>query len=166
MILENQPWEFFSGLVKRSLNRFGNPVTEDSEVYVVGIMVTMVQKNLDSESLCIRILEPKDPRLIILKEAGDEALFISGFFPSRLTKMGLSKGYYASLGSMAYSELGSRSSTGLNKIFLEISNKFRVLQDALGDARITVDKMVANNMEQQYRDHRTNSEASGGNIII
>lgn len=119
--------DFFRELVDEALDK---KVSEDVRVYVVGVLVQAPQPS--DEPVCMKVMGNRMPRLLVLKEAGDEALFISGFFPEWMRKRGLERRYYASLGSTAYGELAGR---GVGSFFMEMARKFDLLQDALEEVR-------------------------------
>lgn len=123
--------DFFRELIEESLD--GRDISAEVRVYLVGVLSQAPTPS--DETVVMRVLGGRSPRIVVLKEAGDEALFVSGFFPEWLRRRGLAPRYYASLGSSAYGELAGLFPPSTGSLFREMSRKFPVLQDALGDVR-------------------------------
>ena len=111
--------DFFRGLVQERLEE---PVCG----YVVSVMVDYVRNPLSGEPLCLRLGEMSLRRVLVLKEVGDEALFVSGFL------RGPEPRYYAQIGATAYGELSTRIR---DPLFRLMAQDFSRIQKALGEAR-------------------------------
>lgn len=115
-------------------NVLGQRASDDIKFYITNLLVRMCQWEPDPEPLAVRVFGHKQPRLLVLRDAGDEALFISGWFPEHLRSRGLARSYYRSLGSIAYHEL-AKERWAAASIYAELSKAFCMLQDALEDVR-------------------------------
>jgi hypothetical protein len=120
MILKtSDPEEFFHGLVAPRLKP---PVLG----YVVSVLVDYVRNPVSGEPLCLKLGEMTVRRVLVLKEVGDEALFVSGFL------RGPQPRYYAQIGATAYGELSTRIR---DPLFRQMAQEFSYIQGALGEAR-------------------------------
>lgn len=110
---------FFRELVK---SRLEEPV----QGYVVSVLVDYVRNPVSGEPLCLRLADMTVRRVIVLKEIGDEALFVSGFL------RGPQPSYYAQIGATAYGELSTRIR---DPLFRRMAADFPSIQGALAEAR-------------------------------
>jgi hypothetical protein len=131
VISDERTESFFYGPVREAL---GGRVAEEAEVYVLGLLVRMSRWDVDPEALAVRVLGRREPRIVVLQEAGDEALFVSGWFPEHLKSRGLDRSYYTMLGSRAYREL-SCFRWSAARVYAELSKAFNTLQRALEEIR-------------------------------
>jgi hypothetical protein len=122
------PRELFAGLLGASVRRRRVAVSPAAEAYVVRVLGGMVSARLLDGPLCLALA---DPRESAVRRVGDEALFVSGYFPEHLERRGLSPAYVARLGSSAYLDLAGRR----GEPFGELSRRFVDLRDAVGDVR-------------------------------
>lgn len=120
MILRtDDPEEFFRSLVTSKLEE---PVLG----YVVSVLVDYVRNPVSGEPLCLKLGEMTVRRVLVLKEVGDEALFVSGFLRGPMPR------YYAQIGATAYGELSTRIR---DPLFRRMAQDFPQIQGALGEAR-------------------------------
>lgn len=111
--------DFFRELVRERLEE---PVCG----YVISVLVDYVRNPLSGEPLCLKLGDMTVRRVLVLKEIGDEALFVSGFL------QGPEPRYYAQIGATAYGELSTRIR---DPLFRAMAQDFRRIQEALGEAR-------------------------------
>jgi hypothetical protein len=138
---------FFTPLVEE----VRSPVTPEARVYVVGVLVSAP---LTLEPLGPKIYAETSP--IVLRILGDEALFLSGYFPERLERIGIPPGYYAALGSLAYGRCSR-----LDPVFGELSARFPDCQDLVRDVRERCDTMGMDMWSALDRWLQTGSRALG-----
>jgi hypothetical protein len=119
-------------------------LTDTSKFYLGSLLWEMVRRSPDLDRpICLRVLGPiRVDRPVVLKEAGDVALFLSGFFRERGLKFGLSPAYFAALGSSAYEELSVRwfRRSPVAAVYGELASFFPVLQDSLREVREGLDR--------------------------
>lgn len=97
--------------------------------YVTSVLTDFVQGSLSSEPLCLRLMgDMSVARVLILKEVGDESLFVSGF----LGRKDPPASYYLRIGAMAYGELSARTR---DPLFKRLAQSFAGIQSALGEVR-------------------------------
>jgi hypothetical protein len=107
-------------------------VSEHTEVYIVGLLNGYTRARITDEALCILLLRRGGDHVVRLKEVGDTALFVSGFFPDTFD----SPDYYMAMGSSAYSELSNRFARSvLHEIYGELAAQFPSFVDLLQDMR-------------------------------
>ncbi|MHB8407961.1 MAG: hypothetical protein ACYDHY_07745 [Acidiferrobacterales bacterium] len=142
MFLRTPLPEFFHELVSEAPS--AKRLSQTSRFYLESLLVEMVRRAPDLDRpICLRILGPITPnRPVVLKEAGDAALFLSGFFEERGTKFGLSPRYFAALGISAYEELSVRwfRRSPLADVYEELSTYFPRLQASLREVRGACDQ--------------------------
>lgn len=143
---------FFRELVDRVRPDVSYPAKE----YLVGLLVGMESAEIDGSPTCLKVYA--GPATVVdLKDAGDQALFVSGFFAEHTVSRGLRPGYYAAIGSAAYLSLARRLRIG---IFEELASRFSVLQGALRAVRSHCDTMGLGPMAALEEWARTRSRAS------
>lgn len=106
-------------------------VPSELRVYVVGVLVSAP---LTLEPIGPRVYAETSP--VVLRILGDEALFLSGYFPERLERIGLRPDYYASLGSLAYGRC-----VRLDPVFEKLSARFLECQGLVRDVRERCDSL-------------------------
>lgn len=132
---------FFYEIVTAALGRTQVEPSEHVEFYLVGLLDSYTKATIPSDPLALKLLEPRAPaqRVIVLKEIGDTALFVSGFFPESLSRGLVSENYYIGMGQIAYRELSSRmSQSTLSEVFDELSIEFARFVTVLAEARTMV----------------------------
>ncbi len=85
-----------------------------------------------------RALESTGPeRLARMRELGDVALFICGFFPDSFDRRGLSRAYVVELGGHAYLVLGQAEKRhgGHAEVFVELGGRFHDMARVLDEVR-------------------------------
>jgi hypothetical protein len=113
------PEVFFRSLVS---SRLDEPVLS----YVSSLLVEFMRISPSGEPLCLKLGDSSLRRVLVLKEIGDESLFVSGFL------RGPEPRYYAQIGATAYEELSERIRDPLFRI---LARNFRHVQEALREAR-------------------------------
>jgi hypothetical protein len=110
---------FFRSLIS---SRLDEPVLG----YVSSLLIDFLRTSPSGEPLCLKLGDLTVRRVLVLKEVGDEALFVSGFL------RGPDPRYYAQIGALAYGELSERIRDPLFRI---LAQKFDHVQEALRAAR-------------------------------
>jgi hypothetical protein len=128
----------FHHVLREVLRDMGLQIPENVEFYTVMLLDEMGKIPYDEEPLGPKMFTGVYPeRITILKDVGDRALFVSGFFGERLQARGIAKEYYAGLGAAAYGELASRWPDP----FKAMATHVRSLQGALEGVREACDSM-------------------------
>jgi hypothetical protein len=148
--------EFFKELLDETFDGLGRPVSPHAEAYLT-FMLSGFERELSDESLTLRLFGNHGfDRILVLKEVGDNALFIAGW----LGRKNVSHMYYSFLGSTAYDELASRSPSSSKKVYVELSEKFPLLIGALEVARDIAQGKGMDTMAAYSEWLRTRSRAS------
>jgi hypothetical protein len=102
----------------------------------------------------------------LLRQVGDAALFMSGFFPDHLERTVGDCGYYASLGGYAYGSLSRLHGEVLAPVFAELANQFDSLVDVLGEVSERSAIASSNDLLRLYeRWLRTGSARAGQRLV-
>jgi hypothetical protein len=135
--------EYFKELVDGALSHQGLAAQELTAYYVVQLLASFLQRRFaggqdDTMPLALRLGRALDSagmqQRASLKEIGDVALFVSGFFSDSLTRKLVDVDYYVSIGGCAYNTL-SRVETDetFSPVFAELGEKFVGFVDVLAE---------------------------------
>lgn len=135
---------FFRGEFASARKSLGVEVEESAEYYVVNLLCEYSRRGNNpmpgDEPLAFlykRALEaPTGERILILKNLGDLALYVAGFFTEFIERSLVDVSYYISMGGNAYTSLsdifGSRPRGGpFAVVYDELARKFSALVDVL-----------------------------------
>jgi hypothetical protein len=136
--------EYFRDLVKDALDHQGVDIEDLTAYYLVQLLSAFARTDASrgegiwSEApLALRLgraLETGGTRQrLLLRQVGDAALFIAGFFPDRLRRSLVDAQYYASLGGYAYGSLSRLSDEALAPVFEELADQMDPLIDVLSE---------------------------------
>ncbi len=141
-LLRNEsPAEYFKELVETAMERQRLAVRDLTSFYLVNLLTGFVHFDRSASD----IEEPLGIRLVHalqaagsrqrdgLREVGDLSLFISGFFADSLNRSLVDIDYYIQLGECAYGSLARRNDQAFGAVFDELSDKFSVCVDVLGE---------------------------------
>jgi hypothetical protein len=132
--------EYFKGLVDGALSHQGLATRELTAYYVVQLLASFLQRRVvsaeeDSTPLGVRLARALDSggvgQRASLKEIGDVALFVSGFFSDSLNRKLVDVGYYVSIGGCAYMALSRVETETFSPVFAELGEKFVGFVDVL-----------------------------------
>ena len=141
--------EFFQEQVTLAIDHQHLRLSSDAEFYLVNLLTSFAdterlylqhfEGNKENQTFAVQLLESAmaNPakKFSMLKELGDLALYLSGFFAESLNRKLLTKDYYVRMGNMAYSSLSGLASTErqapLKSLFDEMSSKFCSLVDVV-----------------------------------
>jgi len=140
--------EFFFGRVHEAAETIDFRAKDDTIYYIVNMLTSFgrtdrlfnwrsrIDKPLALMLADVHTSSDKTEKNRILKELGDIALFISGFFSDSLNKKIIDVDYYVAMGGSAYSSLsaglsGSYRAPALGPVFGELSEKFPACVDLL-----------------------------------
>jgi hypothetical protein len=134
--------EYFKELVDVALSHQRLNTQELTAYYVVQLLASFLQRPLSDErtddtALAVRLahaLESGGARQrVTLKEIGDVALFVSGFFSDSLNRKLVDVDYYASIGGRAYNALSRVETDTFSPVFAELGEKFVGFVDVLSE---------------------------------
>lgn len=134
--------EFFHGVVREALEAVHLTTNEPTEWYLVGLLGDFTRARISDQPLALVLAQPPaDPgdRVRQLKQVGDTSLYVSGFFAESLGRKLVDVDYYASLGSVAYSELANRLGGSLTEVYRELAARFPGFVEVLAEVRRRVD---------------------------
>ncbi len=132
--------EFFKELVDGALSHQGLATQELTAYYVVQLLASFLQRRFitvedDGTPLALRLGRALDSggsrQRTSLKEIGDVALFVSGFFSDSLNRKLVDVDYYVSIGGRAYSALSRVESDMFSPVYAELGDKFVGFVDVL-----------------------------------
>src|SRR5258707_11204660 len=134
--------EYFKELVDGALSHQGLATQELTAYYVVQLLASFLQRRLTADqdagtALALRLGRALDSAGIqqraTLKEIGDVAFFVSGFFSDSLTRKLVDVDYYVSIGGYAYSALSRVESDTFSPVYAELGEKFVGFVDVLSE---------------------------------
>lgn len=129
MIVDERPMELFNRLLDEALELTGLDVDEEVSFYVCRLLVDMGERTLDEGPFGVRLLSSSEP--VVLRSVGDGTLFLSGFFPERISRLGLSTSYMEHVGSSAYTALAGRVPGQVAGMYRTMAHTFPRLRNAL-----------------------------------
>lgn len=136
------PVEFFKDAVERAMQRQRVETSEWTMYYLVNLLASQVWggatvRGTEDEPLglrWVRAMQSADgSNRQDLRQIGDQALFVVGFFGDSLQRRFVDVGYYVSIGGHAYRRLAEMDSDAFSDVFGELSEKFVPVVDVLSD---------------------------------
>jgi hypothetical protein len=134
--------EYFKELVDGAVAHQGLAIQELTAFYVVQLLTSFLQRpapgdNAEETPLALRLaqaLESGGPRQRAgLRQVGDVALFVSGFFSDSLNRKLVDVDYYVSIGGCAYNALSRMETDTFSPVFAELGTKFVGFVDVLSE---------------------------------
>lgn len=149
--------EYFHEVVTAAIAENHLRLQEATEHYLVNLLATNTAARVDDEPLALKLAqaglaEPQE-RARLLREIGDTALYVCGFFAESLSRRLVSVEYYIDLGGSAYHQLAraGRSVSGLCRgVFDELAAHFPRLVEVLSDARARMNLNTSINVLRLY----------------
>jgi hypothetical protein len=144
LLQEQTPVEFFKDHLEAALARQHLAATGLTSYYLVDLLCRFLRPdgripfNDDHEQpLALRLARALDAagmeRRARLRNLGDFALFISGFYSDSLCRRAVDVDYYVSMGEYAYSTLACRDADAFGEVYAELGRKFVPFMDVLTD---------------------------------
>ena len=134
--------EYFKELVDVALSHQRLNTQELTAYYVVQLLASFLQRPLtddtrDDAPLAVRLAQALESGGVrqrgTLKEIGDVALFVSGFFSDSLNRKLVDVDYYVSIGGCAYNALSRVETDTFSPVFAELGEKFVGFVDVLSE---------------------------------
>jgi hypothetical protein len=134
--------EYFKELVEVALSHQRLNTQELTAYYVVQLLASFMQRRLsdagaDASPLAVRLARALErggiQQRADLKEIGDVALFVSGFFSDSLNRKLVDVDYYVSIGGCAYNVLSRVETDTFSPVFAELGEKFVGFVDVLSE---------------------------------
>jgi hypothetical protein len=130
--------EYFKELVETALAHQHVAAGELTSFYVVQMLSGFLQRPMEDEApLALRLAEALDAdglrQRTSLREVGDGALFVSGFFSDSLRRKLVDVDYYVSIGERAYGALSRREADAFSQVFAELAGNFVAFVDVLAE---------------------------------
>ena len=134
--------EYFKELVEVALSHQRLNTQELTACYVVQLLASFLQRPLTDEStedtpLAVRLARALESggskQRTSLREIGDVALFVSGFYADSLNRKLVDVDYYVSIGGCAYNALSRVETDTFSPVFAELAEKFGGFVDVLSE---------------------------------
>ncbi|HJZ74952.1 MAG TPA: hypothetical protein VKE51_24625 [Vicinamibacterales bacterium] len=134
--------EYFKDLVEVALSHQRLNTQELTAYYVVQLLASFLQRPLsddrtDATPLALRLARALEGGAVrqraTLRDIGDVALFVSGFFSDSLNRKLVDIDYYVSIGGRAYNALGRVETDTFSPVFAELGEKFVGFVDVLSE---------------------------------
>jgi len=141
-------FDFFHEEVDAATDATGSEVSQEGVFYLSNLLVEQT-RTVDAAGpktlaeLHIRAASaPRATQIRDYRTLGDRALYTAGFFPESLSRKTIRASYYVDMGRAAYDRLasllggtgpsiGESGHKGLDEIFAELSESFRICADVL-----------------------------------
>lgn len=163
--------EYFKELVDGALANQHVDADEMTAFYVVHLLSDFMQRSGDTSGpLGHKLMEALEAgglqRRATLKEIGDAALFISGFFSDSLRRKLVDVDYYVAIGGRAYHALSQFESDTFSPVFAELGDKFPAFVDVLNEVSVRTSCTSNTDLLRLYeRWLRTGSRHSGHLLV-
>jgi hypothetical protein len=149
--------EFFHEVVTAALKTHKMRLQDTTEYYVVNLLTRYTAEPVDDEPLALKLAqvglaEPHE-RVRLLREVGDTALYLCGFFAESLSRRLVSVEYYMELGGSAYGQLARPSrlvSDLLRGVCDELAAHFPRVVQVLSQARSQLNLSSSANVLRLY----------------
>ena len=135
--------EYFRELVESAMQNEHVSANEATSFYVVNLLSAFVHlerspaAGAHDEALGVRLARAMQTAGTAqrdgLRRVGDLSLFISGYFSDSLNRRLVDVDYYIQLGECAYGSLARRGDRALGDVFDELSGRFTIFVDILGE---------------------------------
>ena len=131
--------EYFKELVEGALANQGVTAGELTSFYVVHLLTGFVQRSSENEigplgtRLLLALESGGEAQRAALKQIGDVALFVSGFFSDSLRRRLVDVDYYMTIGGHAYTALSRVERDTFSPVFAELAEKFPTFVDVLSE---------------------------------
>lgn len=143
VVIEKQAHGFFHEKLVEALSSLHVTVTTATEQYLVNLLATQATTDLNiEEPLALRLAHALDAgsaheRFVRVRETGDAALCLLGFWEEILVRRGVSRSYVVSLGSQAYSNTAQLSVpiSDSSVVYLELAEEFEAVAYVLDEVR-------------------------------
>jgi hypothetical protein len=135
---------FFGEHVTEAMHELRLETREETRGYLIdllsGFSVSSEIQTLSEPlaALLARALETSGPeRLARMRQLGDVALFICGFFPDSFDRRGLTRTYVVQMGGRAYLVVGqaARDRGAKPEVFVELADRFHDMAAVLDEVR-------------------------------
>ena len=134
--------DFFQSVLREAIARQKVKLGQVTESYLVNLLAEKTVAHADDQPLSFKLAQADhaEPltRVRLLKETGDTALYVCGFFAESLSRRLVSVEYYMELGTAAYRrlvQLEKLLGELLRGVFFELSAHFPRLVEVLAEAR-------------------------------
>jgi hypothetical protein len=139
--------EFFHEVVGDALSARRLTASEPAGWYLVNLLGELTTTRLTDEPLGLKLAtanEGGSERVRKLKEVGDTALVLAGFFAESLGRSLVDVDYYVSLGKNAYGQLarqlgGGRGGKSIPEVYGELATNFPDFVEVLAEVKKRVD---------------------------
>jgi hypothetical protein len=146
LVQDETPIQFFREQLERAMDHQRVSTSSFVEYYLVNLLANCVAGELPPSEpgydeaplavLYVRALHSaRQERARLLRALGDTALFMSGFFPDRLSRGLVDLDYYRSMGGIAYARLRRDEEPRVfgPEVFGELSGRFMEFADVLAE---------------------------------
>lgn len=129
--------EFFRGLVDEAAEQQGATFCDLTRYYLVQLLArfTHIDKPEPEEPIAFKLGRALNTggfsQKAMLREVGDLALFLTGYFQASLTRRVVNVDYYARFGCYAYGLLAESGDHALRPVYTNLSHNFIVASDVL-----------------------------------
>jgi hypothetical protein len=139
MVRRESAVEYFKELVDGAIAHQRVTANELTTYYIVQLLAGFLKRSGDqpddNEPLALQLAQALDRggvrQRAVLKQVGDQSLFVSGFFSDSLRRKLVDVDYYVSIGGLAYHTLSRYETDTFAQVFAELGEKFPAFVDIL-----------------------------------
>lgn len=141
---------FFADSVSTAIRNQHVRTIEVAELYLVDLLIDFAraealhQQGAEADEPLALMLSratnaPRAERVHLLRQMGDRALFLSGYFADRVARGAVGIGYYIAMGEGAYASVSglvrdwSKNGSSASALFNELAEKFARFVDVLNE---------------------------------
>lgn len=137
--------EFFYRHIRDAIRNQHVEASPEAEFYLVSLLTRFAKSDtarFTQDAALVHLLEhaleaDRDTRISILKQLGDMALYVAGYFPESLSRKLVDTDYYIQMGGCAYSSISSLDARRpIQELFQELAVKFSLWLDILGEVSV------------------------------
>lgn len=149
------PKLYFYEAVQEALGRLHLKVADQTEFYLVELLVKQISAPIKQEPLVSQLEEalcatsPYE-KFIRFKDMGDSALFLVGFYEEHCARRGTSKNYVATLGGTAYKSASLLAGDGMRSVYVTLSEGFNDFVHVLDEVRDVTEAKTPNYVIRLY----------------
>jgi hypothetical protein len=128
---------YFHDVLSEALRNQGVMASAYAEFYLVNLLSEYSHAPISDQPLPVLLMEanqsPPSQRSRKLREIGDHALYVTGFFADSLERRHIDIDYYIMLGGNAYRWLRAHTAPPWSDTYAELAQKFRQLVQVLAE---------------------------------
>lgn len=134
--------EFFYQHIRDAIQNQRVDASPEAEFYLVSLLTRFAKTDslrFTHDAALVHLLEnaleaDREMRITILKQLGDLALYVAGYFPESLSRKLVDTDYYIQMGGCAYNSISNLDARRpIQELFQELADKFSLWMNILSE---------------------------------